>query len=30
MIRPAVVLVRPENNANIGSVARVMKNTGLS
>ena len=30
MIRPAVVLVRPENPANIGSVARVMKNTGLS
>jgi len=30
MIRPAVVLVRPENTANIGSVARVMKNTGLS
>lgn len=30
MIRPAVVLVRPENAANIGSVARVMKNTGLS
>ncbi len=30
MIRPAVVLVRPENGANIGSVARVMKNTGLS
>ena len=30
MIRPAVVLVRPENNANIGAVARVMKNTGLS
>lgn len=29
MIRPAVVLVRPENGANIGSVARVMKNTGL-
>lgn len=30
MIRPSVVLVRPENGANIGSVARVMKNTGLS
>ncbi len=30
MIRPAVVLVRPENGANIGSVARAMKNTGLS
>src|SRR5262245_49596745 len=30
MITPAVVLVRPENPANVGSVARVMKNTGLS
>lgn len=30
MIRPSVVLVRPENAANIGSVARAMKNTGLS
>ena len=30
MISPAVVLVRPENPANVGSVARVMKNTGLS
>jgi TrmH family RNA methyltransferase len=30
MIRPSVVLVRPENGANIGSVARAMKNTGLS
>lgn len=30
MIRPAVVLVRPEHGANIGSVARAMKNTGLS
>lgn len=30
MIRPAVVLVRPETNANIGAVARAMKNTGLS
>jgi tRNA/rRNA methyltransferase len=30
MIRPSVVLVRPENGANIGAVARVMKNTGLS
>jgi len=30
MIRPAVVLARPETNANIGAVARAMKNTGLS
>lgn len=30
MIRPAVILVRPETNANIGAVARAMKNTGLA